>query len=190
MRDTAVLKKGLALVPVKFGTSFIVTHLNQAGALVLIYTDGSIHLNHGGTEMEQGLMIKVAQIVADVFAVPIESVRVSATRTDKLPNTSATAASAGADLNGMAAFNAAQILRTRLAEFAASKFGGTADEVRFTHDGVVVNGECVPFPTLTRLAHLSRVSLAATGFYATPDIHYDRAAHSGRPYLYLHTAQR
>ena len=180
-----VLKKGLALTPVKFGVAFIVTHLNQAGALVLVYADGSIHLNHGGTEMGQGLMIKVAQIVADVFAVPIDAVRVSSTRTDKLPNTSATAASAGADLNGMAAFNAAGILRTRLAEFAALKFGGTAADVRFTRDGVLVNGEWVPFPTLTRLAHLNRISLSATGFYATPDIHYDRATHSGRPYLYF-----
>ena len=106
-----ILKKGLALTPVKFGISFTTTHLNQAGALVLVYADGSIHLNHGGTEMGQGLMIKVAQVVADVFAVPIDSVKISATRTDKVPNTSATAASSGADLNGMAAKNAAETIK-------------------------------------------------------------------------------
>ncbi|MEG3148954.1 xanthine dehydrogenase molybdopterin binding subunit [Sphingomonas sp. ZT3P38] len=180
-----VLKKGLALTPVKFGISFTTTHLNQAGALVLVYADGSIHLNHGGTEMGQGLMIKVAQVVADVFAVPVERVRIVATRTDKVPNTSATAASSGADLNGMAAFNAAETIRTRLAEFAASKFGGTPEAVRFTRDGVVAGGEVTPFDTLCRLAHLGRVSLSATGFYATPHIAYDRKTHRGRPFLYF-----
>jgi xanthine dehydrogenase large subunit len=181
----AVLKKGLALTPVKFGISFIVTHLNQAGALMQVYTDGSIQLNHGGTEMGQGLMIKVAQIVADVFGVPVETVRITATRTDKVPNTSATAASAGADLNGMAAWNAAEAIRTRLAELAAARSGGTAADVRFTRDGVVTNDQCIPFATLTRMAHLNRISLSATGFYATPGIHYDRAKHMGRPYRYF-----
>ncbi|MEO6217921.1 MAG: xanthine dehydrogenase molybdopterin binding subunit, partial [Sphingomonas sp.] len=180
-----VLKKGLALTPVKFGISFTTTHLNQAGALVLLHADGSIQLNHGGTEMGQGLMVKVAQIVADVFAVPIDRVRVTATRTDKVPNTSATAASSGADLNGMAAFNAAQQIRARLADFAAAKFGGTADAVHFTPDGVAANGELVPFETLCRMAHLGRISLSSTGFYATPKIEYDRATHSGRPFLYF-----
>jgi xanthine dehydrogenase large subunit len=180
-----VLKKGLALTPVKFGISFTTTHLNQAGALVHVYADGSIHLNHGGTEMGQGLMVKVAQIVADVFAVPVDRVRISATRTDKVPNTSATAASSGADLNGMAAFNAAETIRLRLAEFAAGKFGGSAEAVRFTRDGVVAGGETVPFDTLCRLAHLGRISLSSTGFYATPNIQYDRATHRGRPFLYF-----
>jgi len=180
-----VLKKGLALTPVKFGISFTTTHLNQAGALVLLHADGSIQLNHGGTEMGQGLMVKVAQVVADVFAVPIDRVRVTATRTDKVPNTSATAASSGADLNGMAAFNAAQQIRARLADFAAAKFGGAADAVRFTLDGVVANGELVPFETLCRMAHLGRISLSSTGFYATPKIEYDRATHRGRPFLYF-----
>ena len=109
-----ILKKGLALTPVTFGISFTTPHLNQAGALVLVYADGSIHLNHGGTEMGQGLMIKVAQVVADVFGVPIETVKISATRTDKVPNTSATAASSGADLNGMAAKNAAETIRDHI----------------------------------------------------------------------------
>jgi xanthine dehydrogenase large subunit len=164
-----ILKKGLALTPVKFGISFTTTHLNQAGALVLVYADGSIHLNHGGTEMGQGLMIKVAQVVADVFAVPIESVKISATRTDKVPNTSATAASSGADLNGMAAKNAAETIRERLDAFAATQEGSAS----------------WTFGQLCRRAHLARISLAATGFYATPKIHYDRASHSGRPFLYF-----
>ena len=180
-----VLKKGLALTPVKFGISFTTTHLNQAGALVLLHADGSIQLNHGGTEMGQGLMVKVAQVVADVFAVPIDRVRVTATRTDKVPNTSATAASSGADLNGMAAFNAAQQIRARLADFVAAKFGGAADAVQFTRNGVVANGELVSFETLCRMAHLGRISLSSTGFYATPKIEYDRATHSGRPFLYF-----
>jgi xanthine dehydrogenase large subunit len=164
-----VLKKGLALTPVKFGISFTTTHLNQAGALVLVYADGSIHLNHGGTEMGQGLHIKIAQIVADVFEVPIETVKVSSTRTDKVPNTSATAASSGADLNGMAAKNAAETIRKRLVAFAASD----PDSAGWT------------FPELCRRAHLARISLAATGYYATPDIGYDRASHRGRPFLYF-----
>jgi len=164
-----VLKKGLALTPVKFGISFTTTHLNQAGALVLVYADGSIHLNHGGTEMGQGLMIKVAQVVADVFAVPIESVKISATRTDKVPNTSATAASSGADLNGMAAKNAAETIKARLDAFAATE----PDSAGWS------------FAELCRRAHLARISLAATGYYATPKIHYDRATHRGRPFLYF-----
>ena len=164
-----ILRKGLALTPVKFGISFTTTHLNQAGALVLVYADGSIHLNHGGTEMDQGLMIKVAQVVADVFGVPIESVKVSATRTDKVPNTSATAASSGSDLNGMAAKNAAETIRARLDAFAATD----PDSAGWT------------FAELCRRAHLARISLAATGYYATPKIHYDRISHRGRPFLYF-----
>jgi len=180
-----ILKKGLALTPVKFGISFTTTHLNQAGALVLVYADGSIQVNHGGTEMGQGLMVKVAQVVADVFAVPLDRVKVTATRTDKVPNTSATAASSGADMNGMAAFNAAETIRARLAAFAAAKFGCGEDEVRFTRDGVAAGGEVTPFHILTRMAHMGRIALSSTGFYATPDIHYDRATHSGRPFLYF-----
>jgi xanthine dehydrogenase large subunit len=164
-----ILKKGLALTPVKFGISFTTTHLNQAGALVLVYADGSIHLNHGGTEMGQGLMIKVAQVVADVFGVPIDSVKVSATRTDKVPNTSATAASSGSDLNGMAAKNAAETIKARLDQFAATD----PDSPNWS------------FGELCRRAHLARISLAATGFYSAPKIHYDRASHRGRPFLYF-----
>ncbi|KQN89901.1 aldehyde oxidase [Sphingomonas sp. Leaf67] len=180
-----VLKKGIALAPVKFGISFTTTHLNQAGALVHVYADGSIQVNHGGTEMGQGLYIKVAQVVADVFAVPVGAVRITATRTDKVPNTSATAASSGADLNGMAAFEAARTIRDRLAGVAASIGGCEPDAVHFTPTGIVAGAETIPFATLCRKAHLARVSLSSTGFYATPHIAYDRAAHRGRPFYYF-----
>ena len=169
----------------KFGISFTTTHLNQAGALIQIYTDGSILLNHGGTEMGQGLMVKVAQVVADVFAVPIAQVKVSATATDKVPNTSATAASSGSDLNGMAAYNAAMILHGRLAEVAAAEAGCEPSSVRFGPDGVHAGDQLFAFGRLCQLAHLRRVSLSATGFYATPKIKYDRARHQGRPFLYF-----
>jgi xanthine dehydrogenase large subunit len=180
-----VLKKGLALTPVKFGISFTTTFLNQAGALLLIYADGSIQLNHGGTEMGQGLMVKVAQVVADVFAVPLAQVRITATRTDKVPNTSATAASSGTDLNGMAAWNAAQTLRERLASFLAERAGVAPQQVRFAAGEVVAGDTRLSFAQLCRQAHMARISLSATGFYATPKIHYDRASHQGRPFLYF-----
>lgn len=184
-RTHPYLKRGIAVTPVKFGISFTTTFLNQAGALIHLYTDGSIHLSHGGTEMGQGLMIKVAGIVADVFAVPLEAVRIFSTRTDKVPNTSATAASSGTDLNGMAAFNAAQTLRSRLADFAASRAGIAADRVEFQDGKVIAGAEIVTFGELCRLAHMARISLSAAGYYATPKIHYDRAAHRGRPFLYF-----
>jgi xanthine dehydrogenase large subunit len=180
-----VIKKGIALTPVKFGISFTTTHLNQAGALVLVYADGSIQLNHGGTEMGQGLYIKVAQVVADVFGVSIDRVRITATTTGKVPNTSATAASSGADLNGMAAQRAAETIRDRLAGFIGGVHGVAAEAVRFTAAGVHAGDALVPFPELCRRAHLARVSLASTGFYATPDIAYDRASHTGRPFYYF-----
>ena len=180
-----VIKKGIALTPVKFGISFTTTHLNQAGALVHVYADGSIQVNHGGTEMGQGVYVKVAQVVADVFAVPLAQVRITATRTDKVPNTSATAASSGADLNGMAAYNAATTIRERLTAFAARTFGCSEDAVRFTPDGVIAGGEALTFAQLARKAHMGRISLSSTGFYATPGIEYDRAAHKGRPFYYF-----
>ncbi|HWU13049.1 MAG TPA: xanthine dehydrogenase molybdopterin binding subunit, partial [Caulobacter sp.] len=180
-----VIKKGLALTPVKFGISFTTTHLNQAGALIHLYADGSILLNHGGTEMGQGLFVKVAQIVADAFKVGVDRVKVTSTVTDKVPNTSATAASSGTDLNGMAALNAANTIKARLVAFAARKWGCDAAEVEFTPQGLRAGAELVPFETLCRQAHLARVSLSSTGFYATPKIHYDRATHTGRPFYYF-----
>lgn len=139
-----VLKKGLALTPVKFGISFTTTHLNQAGALIHLYADGSILLNHGGTEMGQGLFVKVAQIVAEAFKVDVSRVKVTSTVTDKVPNTSATAASSGADLNGMAALNAANAIKARLVAFAAKKWGCDEAEVAFTP------GACGPGPSWSR----------------------------------------
>lgn len=179
------LKKGLALTPVKFGISFTTTFLNQAGALVLVYEDGSIQLNHGGTEMGQGLYVKVAQVVAETLGTPLDSIRITATRTDKVPNTSATAASAGADLNGKAAENAALAIRRRLAEFAAPLLDTPAGQIRFANGEVAGQGRTMAFADLVHKAYLARVPLWSSGFYATPDIHFDRAAGKGNPFYYF-----
>ena len=181
-----VIKRGLALTPVKFGISFTTSHLNQAGALIQLYKDGSVLLNHGGTEMGQGLHVKVAQVVADALGVPASRVRVTATRTDKVPNTSATAASSGSDLNGFAAANAAATLRGRLAGVAAAEWGCEAGAIAFHDDAAHgPDGQRIGFPDLVTLAYLARVSLSATGFYATPGIGYDRETASGRPFFYF-----
>ncbi len=176
------LKRGIALTPVKFGISFTTTHLNQAGALVHVYTDGSIHLNHGGTEMGQGLNIKVAQVAADAFQVPLAAVKITSTRTDKVPNTSATAASSGSDLNGMAALNACEIIKARLTDWALATYGVSP---AFTADGVRLGADLLSFREFVNRAYLARISLSATGYYKTPDIHYDRATHKGRPFYYF-----
>jgi xanthine dehydrogenase large subunit len=182
--SSPVLKKGLALTPVKFGISFTATFLNQAGALVHIYTDGSIHLNHGGTEMGQGLNTKVAQVVAEVFQVDIERIQITATNTDKVPNTSPTAASSGTDLNGKAAQNAAEIIKQRLVEFAARHYNVTEADVEFRNGQVRVRDQFVSFETLIQQAYFGQVSLSSTGFYRTPKIHYDRTKAAGRPFYY------
>jgi xanthine dehydrogenase large subunit len=180
-----ILKRGLALTPVKFGISFTLTHLNQAGALVHVYQDGSIHLNHGGTEMGQGLFQKVAQVVAQVFGVDTALVKITATDTAKVPNTSATAASSGSDLNGMAAQAAAEKIRARLADFIAEKHQADPAKVRFA-DGVVhVAGESYDFARVVMWAYQARVSLSSTGFYATPKITWDRVRGTGRPFFYF-----
>ena len=181
--DTPLLKRGIALTPVKFGISFTATWFNQAGALLHVYKDGSIHLNHGGTEMGQGLFTKVAQIVADCFQVDLGRIRVSATSTEKVPNTSATAASSGSDLNGMAAQSAAEQIKQRLVDFASEKWSVPAEEVRFEAGGVRVGGETGPFDALIAEAYM--VHLSAAGFYKTPDIHWDREAGKGRPFYYF-----
>ncbi|MCS4285614.1 xanthine dehydrogenase large subunit [Pseudomonas sp. BIGb0278] len=180
-----ILKKGLALTPVKFGISFTATFLNQAGALIHIYTDGSIHLNHGGTEMGQGLNTKVAQVVAQVFQVEIDRIQITATNTDKVPNTSPTAASSGADLNGKAAQNAAEILKKRLVEFAARHWNVTEEDVEFRNGHVRVREELISFETLVQQAYFAQVSLSTTGFYRTPKIFYDRSQARGRPFYYF-----
>lgn len=179
------IKRGIALVPVKFGISFTAIHLNQAGALVQLYTDGSVLLNHGGTEMGQGLFIKVAQVVADVFGLPIARVRVSATSTAKVPNTSPTAASSGTDLNAKAAEAAAEAIRERLAGLAARLFAVPADAIRFAGGAVSGGGQSLPFAELARRARMERISLSATGFYATPKIHFDAESQTGRPFYYF-----
>ncbi|WP_114390792.1 xanthine dehydrogenase molybdopterin binding subunit [Notoacmeibacter marinus] len=178
-------RRGIALTPVKFGISFTASHLNQAGALVHIYTDGSIHLNHGGTEMGQGLNTKVAQVVAAVFGVPLEQVRITATSTGKVPNTSATAASSGADLNGMAAKLAAETIRQRLVDYAVAEHGVPAEQVAF-HDGrVQIGNREIGFAELVEEAYTARISLSSTGYYRTPKIHWDRASGRGHPFYYF-----
>ena len=180
-----ILKRGIALTPVKFGISFTVTHLNQAGALLHLYTDGSVHLNHGGTEMGQGLMTKVAQLVADELQVDLDRVKISATNTGKVPNTSATAASAGTDLNGAAALAAARTIKGRLIEFLAERFEVAPEQVVFRQGEVQIGEQSMSFDKLARLAHHNRVQLSATGFYRTPKIWYDRARARGRPFYYF-----
>ena len=181
----AVLKKGIALSPVKFGISFTLTHLNQAGALVHVYQDGSIHLNHGGTEMGQGLFQKVAQVAASRFGVPLAAIKITATDTAKVPNTSATAASSGSDLNGMAVKAACDTIRDRMAEHLAQLHQCRPDAVRFV-DGTVFAGDAsYGFGDVAALCHQARISLSSTGFYKTPDIKWDRIKGQGRPFFYF-----
>ncbi|NML72873.1 xanthine dehydrogenase molybdopterin binding subunit [Rhizobium sp. S-51] len=184
-KTSPVIRKGIALTPVKFGISFTMTAFNQAGALVHVYQDGSIHLNHGGTEMGQGLYTKVAQVIADSFQVDVERVKITATTTAKVPNTSATAASSGTDLNGMAAFDAARQIKERLVAFAVEHFKVLPDEVVFLPNRVRVGAEEIPFPDFVRKAYFARVQLSAAGFYKTPKIHWDRAAGRGTPFYYF-----
>ena len=185
-----IIKKGLALTPVKFGISFTAQHLNQAGALLHVYTDGSVMINHGGTEMGQGLHTKICQVVARELGLDLEKVRITATRTDKVPNTSPTAASSGADLNGMAARDAASKLRERLFNFAAEHYSEGLDrEGMRLEDGMLVAGfgeseRRIPWGELVQTAYLNRISLSEKGFYATPLIHYDRSVGQGRPFYY------
>jgi xanthine dehydrogenase large subunit len=174
----------LALTPVKFGISFTATLFNQAGALVHVYTDGTVLLNHGGTEMGQGLFTKVAQVVATEFGLPLSAIRVSATDTSKVPNTSATAASAGADLNGKAAEAAAQTIRDRLVEFACATFKVEPSAVRFSEGQVSIGERQLSFAELVQQAYRARVSLSSTGYYRTPKIEYDKTTLRGRPFFY------
>ena len=179
------LRKGIALTPVKFGISFTLRQLNQAGALVHVFTDGSVQVNHGGTEMGQGLHVKIAQVVAEELGIGVDRVRITATRTDKVPNAPPTAASSGSDLNGMAARQAARTIRRRLAALAARLFQVGEADVAFGRGKVRVGAETIPFGELARLAFTERVSLSSTGHYATPKITWDRDTASGRPFLYF-----
>ncbi|GAB5448738.1 xanthine dehydrogenase molybdopterin binding subunit [Gymnodinialimonas sp.] len=183
--EHSILKRGIALTPVKFGISFTLTHLNQAGALVHVYQDGSIHMNHGGTEMGQGLFQKVAQVAASRFGVAVDRVKITATDTGKVPNTSATAASSGTDLNGMAVKAACDKIRDRIAEEVAGALQAEPADVVF-EDGMVRAGTAeMTFEEAVKRVYMARVSLSATGFYKTPKIEWDRIAGQGRPFLYF-----
>nr|WP_245153763.1 xanthine dehydrogenase molybdopterin binding subunit [Allopusillimonas ginsengisoli] len=183
-RSSPILKRGLALTPVKFGISFNVPAFNQAGALVHVYRDGSVLVNHGGTEMGQGLNTKVAQVAAAELGLDLDRVRVTATDTSKIANTSATAASTGTDLNGKAAQDAAVKIRRRLAKAAVAKWGGRPDEVVFVDNHVIVNGQRLPFVEVVDAAYWAQVQLWSEGFYATPGIRWDKKTMSGKPFYY------
>ncbi|MGU3522864.1 xanthine dehydrogenase molybdopterin binding subunit [Enterobacteriaceae bacterium C23F] len=183
--QSPVLKRGLALTPVKFGISFTSSFLNQAGALILIYSDGTVQLNHGGTEMGQGLNTKVAQVVASVLQIPLESIQVTATSTGKVPNTSPTAASSGADLNGKAAEIAALTLRQRLTDMLCQLHYCAPERVTFSGGVVQVKEQYFSFAQVAMQAWLNQVPLSATGFYKVPGIHYDRQAGRGEPFYYF-----
>ncbi|MCC5888121.1 MAG: xanthine dehydrogenase molybdopterin binding subunit [Gammaproteobacteria bacterium] len=180
-----VIRRGLALTPVKFGISFTNTAFNQAGALIQIYRDGTVLLNHGGTEMGQGLHTKVVAVVARELGVPLTAVRITATDTSKVPNTSATAASSGSDLNGMAAQAAARTLRERLVEFIRERDGIDLDAGDFAEGRVRLGTGSIPFGELVEQAYQARIPLSATGFYRTPKIHWDMNRLQGRPFFYF-----
>ena len=180
-----IIKRGLALTPVKFGISFTSTPFNQAGALLHVYSDGTVLLNHGGTEMGQGLFTKIAQVVAAEFGLPLTAIRVSATDTAKVPNTSASAASSSSDLNGKAAQAAAQTIRQRLVQYACDSYGVEAQQVRFQDGRVLIGERSVSFGDLAQHAYRARISLSSTGYYRTPKIQWDKVALRGRPFFYF-----
>jgi len=183
-RSGGMIRRGIALTPVKFGISFNTTFLNQAGALVHVYSDGSVHLNHGGTEMGQGLNTKIAQIVAHEFQIDFGLVKITATNTGKVPNTSATAASSGTDMNGMAAQTAARTIKSRMRDFLADQHQCVPDSVTFADGQVHAGTATMSFAEAVMACHIGRVSLSATGFYATPKIHWDKTRSRGRPFYY------
>lgn len=183
-RQHEYVRRGIALTPVKFGISFTATHLNQAGALIHVYTDGTVHLNHGGTEMGQGLFTKVAQVVAEELQIDVDRIKLMASDTSKVPNASATAASSGSDLNGKAAEAAARTIRERLTEFAAVHYSVSKDQIVFANNEVQIGDQRVAFRELVHQAWYGRVSLSATGYYRTPRINYDKTTYSGRPFFY------
>ncbi len=183
--QSPVIKRGLAITPVKFGISFTATFFNQAGALVHVFTDGSVQVNHGGTEMGQGLHTKIMQVVADELGVPFERVKVTATETGKVPNASATAASSGTDLNGRAAQFAARNIRDNLAAFVAGLDSCGAGAVSFRHGEVISPRSTRSFDEVVKAAYANRIQLWSDGFYRTPKIHYDKVTLTGRPFFYF-----
>ena len=184
-KNSPIIQRGIAITPVKFGISFTATLFNQAGALVHVYTDGSVQVNHGGTEMGQGLNTKVAQVVADELGVPFERVLSTASDTSKIPNASATAASAGTDLNGRAAQFAARNVRDRLAAFVGGLDGCGAGAIQFVHGQVLSPAATRTFDEVVKLAYANRIQLWSDGFYRTPKIHYDKLTLTGRPFFYF-----
>lgn len=184
-QNSKFLKKGLSLTPVKFGIAFTLKHLNQAGALVHLYNDGSVQVNHGGTEMGQGLNLKVAQVVAEEFGIDLSSVKITATSTEKVPNATPTAASSGSDLNGKAAQNAVKKIKQRLVILAAEIHKVYEEDIIFSDNKVICGKHEMDFAELAQQAFLNRISLSATGFYATPKITWDRNTKTGRPFLYF-----
>ncbi len=184
-RANRVLKRGLALTPVKFGISFTARHLNQASALVNVYTDGSVQVNHGGTEMGQGIHVKMAQIAAEVFQIDVDAIRVTASNTDKVPNAPPSAASTGTDLNGQAVRNAALTVRNAIAVFLADHFGVPVERIVFQDNRITAGNHVLSFGEAAKLAYLNRVPLSATGHYRTPKIWWDPATGQGRPFFYF-----
>lgn len=185
-KNSPYVKRGIALSPLKFGISFNKVTLNQAGAMVCVYTDGSILINQGGTEMGQGLMTKMCQVAAETFSVDLKNIRITATATDKIPNTSATAASTDSDMNGMAVKNAVDNVKEILVKFASEHFDVDPEEVVFEANHVLIGKkEKMTFAQFVELAQMNRVQLFATGFYKTPKIHFDAKAMTGRPFLYF-----
>jgi len=178
-------RKGIALMPAKFGISFNKVSLNQAGALVHVYTDGSIRLNHGGTEMGQGLFVKVAQVVSECFQVPLSRVHITSTNTSEVPNTSATAASSGSDINGMAAWKAASTIKNRMINHAAQLFNVSVGSIEFRNGLILSGNKSITFDELAFSCWENRISLSSTGFYKTPKISWDQEKFRGNPYFYF-----
>ena len=184
-KNSTIFKKGLSITPVKFGISFTTSHLNQAGSLVQVYTDGSINLNHGGVEMGQGLMIKISQLAAMEFGVDLDSIKITSTNTEKVPNTSASAASATTDLNGAATIDAINKIKKNLNKFIKSFYNFKSDNIIYKNNYVQFGNLKKPFKVLIYEAYMNRVSLSSTGFYKTPKIHVDKKTLKGRPFLYF-----
>ena len=184
-KENKILKKGIAFNPVKFGISFTLTQLNQAGALVHVYNDGSVKINHGGTEMGQGLFQKVAQVAAHVFGIPINKVQITATDTTKVPNTSATAASSGSDLNGMAVKEACEIICARISSYFIEKYRANTNDIKFEDGRVKGSNFDIAFEDAIQEIYTQRISLSSTGFYKTPKLEWDRIIGKGRPFYYF-----
>ena len=178
-------KKGIAITPVKFGISFTTIHLNQAGALIHVYTDGSVHLNHGGIEMGQGTHTKIAQLVANSFGLPYNLIHISSTNTSKVPNTSASAASSTTDLNGAAALNAVSKIKQNLENFIKKKYKIKNHDVVYKDKYIIFGNQYFEFKKMIQEAYLNRVSLSSSGFYSTPKINFDKRKFKGRPFLYF-----